>query len=152
MRNERMARALRLVILALSVASLAAPVASAGDRPFQGHASGAIVALPDPSADAPGVIQYTGQATHLGRFTRTEYFFLDETGRVFGWMVYTAADGDQLRLDFDGRFVSPTTAVGTYEFAGGTGRFRDASGTADFEAVLGDQGHVEVVFDGSIRY
>ena len=42
--------------------------------------------------------------------------------------------------------------MGAYEFAGGTGRFGDASGTADFEAVLGDQGHVEVVFDGSIRY
>jgi hypothetical protein len=52
----------------------------------------------------------------------------------------------------DGRFVSPTTAVGVYEFAGGTGRFRDASGTADFECALGDEGHVEVVFDGSIRY
>jgi hypothetical protein len=63
-----------------------------------------------------------------------------------------AAGGDQLRLDFDGQSVSPTTAAGTYEFAGGTGRFRDASETADFEAVLDDQGHVEVVFDGSIRY
>jgi hypothetical protein len=67
-------------------------------------------------------------------------------------MVFTAADGDQLRLVFEGQFPSPTTAVGTYEFTGGTGQFRDSSGTADFEAVLGDQGHVEVVFDGSIRY
>jgi hypothetical protein len=147
-----MTRPLRLVVLALSVASVAAPVAGAGDRPFKGHASGTILALPDPSADAPGIVEYTGQATHLGRFIRTEYFLLDESGGVFGWMVFTAADGDQLRLDFDGQFISPTTAVGTYEFACGTGRFRDASGTADFEAVLGDQGHVEVVFDGSIRY
>ena len=147
-----MTRPLRLVVLALSVASVAAPVAGAGDRPFKGHAAGTILALPDPSTGAPGVVEYSGQATHLGRFTRTEYFFLDETGRVFGWMVYTAADGDQLRLDFEGQFISPTTAVGTYEFAGGSGRFRDATGTADFEAVLGDQGHVEVVFDGSIRY
>ena len=108
--------------------------------------------MPDPSTGSPGVIEYTGQATHLGRFTRTEYFFLDEAGRVFGWMVYTAADGDQLWLDFDGQFISPTTAVGAYEFTGGTGRFVDATGTAYFEAVLGDQGHVEVTFDGSIRY
>ena len=146
-----MTRPLRLVILALSVASVAAPV-RAGDRPFKGHASGTIVALPDPSTGTPGVIEYTGQATHLGRSTRTEYFFLDEAGAVFGWMVFTAADGDQLRLDFDGQFLSPTTAVGTYEFTGGTGRFREASGTADFKADLGDLGHVEVVFDGSIRY
>jgi hypothetical protein len=147
-----MTRPLRLVVLALSVAFVAAPVAGAGDRPFKGHASGTILAMPDPSAGAPGVVEYIGQATHLGRFTRTEYFFLDETGCVFGWMVFTAANGDQLRLDFDGQFISPTTAVGTYEFTGGTGRFRDAAGTADFEAVLGDQGHVDVVFEGTIRY
>jgi hypothetical protein len=67
-------------------------------------------------------------------------------------MVFTAANGDELSLDFDGHFISPTTAVGTYEFTGGTGRFSEASGTADFEAVLGDQGHVDVVFAGSIHY
>jgi hypothetical protein len=32
------------------------------------------------------------------------------------------------------------------------GRFGDASGTVDFEAVLGDRGHVEFVFDGSTWY
>jgi hypothetical protein len=126
--------------------------ATAADRPFKGYASGTILAFPDPVAGTPGVVEYTGQATHLGRFARTEYFFLDETGRVFGYMVYTAANGDELTLDFDGQFVSPTTAVGTYEFTGGTGRFRDASGTADFSAVLGADGRVDVVFDGSVQY
>jgi hypothetical protein len=147
-----MTRSLRLVVLMFSVVSLAAPVAGAADRPFKGNASGTILAPPDPSTGAPGVVEYTGQATHLGRFTRTEYFFLDDTGGVFGWMVFTAANGDKLSLDFVGQFISPTTAVGTYHFTGGSGRFSDASGTAGFEAIVGDQGHVDVVFDGSIQY
>lgn len=148
-----MTRSLRLVVLALSIAYLATPASAApGDRPFKGNASGTILSFPDPGTGAPGVVEYTGQATHLGRFTRTEYFFLDGAGGVFGWMVYTAANGDHLYLDFDGQFISPTTAVGAYEFTGGTGRFSDAAGAASFQAILGDQGHVEVTFDGSIRY
>ena len=46
----------------------------------------------------------------------------------------------------------PTTAVGAYEFTGGTVRFPDAAGTASIEDVLGDLGRVEIDFDGAIRY
>jgi hypothetical protein len=67
-------------------------------------------------------------------------------------MVYNATDGDQLWLDFDGQFMLPTTAVGAYEFTGGTVRFPDAAGTASIEDVLGDLGRVELDFDGAIRY
>src|SRR3954468_12234650 len=99
-RNHRMPRTLRLIALSFAVASLAAPVATAADRPFKGHASGAIGSFPDPVAGTPGVIQSTGQATHLGRFTRTEYFFLDGAGGILGLMTMTAADGDRLDLEF----------------------------------------------------
>jgi hypothetical protein len=146
-----MTRPLHLVALALAFTSLAAPAATAADRPFKGHASGTILAFPDPDTGTPGVVEYTGQATHLGRFTRTEYFFFDGLGGIFGTMVFTAADGDQLFVDFDGQFTPPT-AEGTYEFKGGTGRFLNAAGTADFQAVLGPPGHVEVDFAGSIQY
>src|SRR3954469_17215794 len=98
-RNHRMTRPLRLIALSLAVASLAAPVASAADRPFKGHASGTIESFPDPVAGTPGVIEYTGQATHLGKFTRTEYFFFDGTGGIFGMMTMTAANGDRLELE-----------------------------------------------------
>jgi hypothetical protein len=67
-------------------------------------------------------------------------------------MVYNATDGDQLWLDFGGHFMLPTTAVGAYEFTGGTVRFPDAAGTASIENVLGDLGRVEIDFDGAIRY
>jgi len=147
-----MTRPVHLVALALAFTSLAAPAATAADRPFKGHASGVIQAFPDPIAGTPGVVQYTGQATHLGRFTRTEYFNFDGFGGIFGTMFFTAANGDQLYVDFDGQFTSLSTAEGTYEFNGGTGRFHDAAGTADFRAVLGPEGRVEVDFAGSIRY
>lgn len=136
-----MTRPLRLIALSLAVASLAASAATAGDRHLNGHASG-----------TPGFIQYTGQATHLGPFARTEYFFLDGADCISGTMVLTVDNGDLLYVDFDGQFISSTTAVGTYESAGGTGRFADAEGTATFVAVLGDLGRVEVDFGGTIRY
>ena len=145
-----MTRLLRLAALALAVAGFAAQAATAADRPFKGSASGAIVAL-DPNTHA-GIAWYTGQATHLGRFTRTEYFQLDGAGGISGTMAFTAANGDELYLDFTGQFLSPTTVLGAYQFAGGTGRFRDAAGAADFTAVLGAEGRVEVIFDGTIRY
>jgi hypothetical protein len=145
-----MCQFLRLVGLALVATCLAAPTATAADRPFHGTASGSIVAL-DPATGA-GIAQYTGQATHLGRFSRVEHFQLDGLGGITGTMVFTAANGDELHSDFEGHFVSPTTVVGTYEFTGGTGRFHDAAGTAEFTATLGDQGHVGVVFSGSIQY
>ncbi len=151
-RSLSLGLALVLATCAAALPLSAAARAATADRPFKGHASGAIVSFPDPMLGTPGVAKYTGQATHLGRFTRTEYFFLGAHNEVFGSMVYTAANGDHLYLDFDGLFISPTTAQGTYEFTGGTGRFRNATGTATFEAVLGAGGHVEATFDGSIQY
>jgi hypothetical protein len=67
-------------------------------------------------------------------------------------MVFTAANGDELRLDFEGAFTSPTTAEGTYTLTGGTGRFRGATGGATFEAFTPDGVHVAATFEGTIRY
>lgn len=119
-------------------------------RPFRGTAVGGITGVVPPNEI---VVESTGTATHLGRFTREEHLFLDPDGISFtGTIVFTAASGDELWLTLDGQFTSPTTAIGSYEITGGTGRFRDAAGAASFVAVLGDGGRVEVVFDGSIRY
>ena len=43
-------------------------------------------------------------------------------------------------------------AVGTYTFAGGSGRFSDATGSAAFTASTPDFVHVSVTFDGTIDY
>jgi hypothetical protein len=118
-------------------------------RPFKGVATGTVTGV-DPSGAV--VIAATGNATHLGDFTRTEYVFFGPDGTISGTVVFTAANGDQLWADFSGGFTSQTTLSGTYTFTGGTGRFSDATGTANFDATTLDGIHVAVSFDGSISY
>jgi len=98
------------------------------------------------------IIESTGTATHLGRFTREERLFLNPDGSFSGTIVFTAANGAELWADFEGAFTSPTTAEGTCTFTGGTGRIQDATGSATFEASTPDGVHVEVTFEGTIRY
>ena len=117
--------------------------------PFRGSAAGMVVGLVPPNEL---VIEYTGTATHLGQFTREEHLFLNPDGSFTGTMVFTAANGDELWLDFQGAFTSPTTAEGTYTFTGGTGRFEGATGEATFDAFTPDGVHVEATFEGTIRY
>lgn len=114
------------------------PAVAGDDRPFRGTATGQVT---DVGASGELIITYTGTATHLGKFTREERLFLNADGTFTGTMVFTAANGDQLWVEFAGGFVSPTTAVGSYTFVGGTGRFWDATGTAGFEAVTPDGLH-----------
>jgi ELWxxDGT repeat protein len=126
-----------------------APAVGGHLRPFKGVAAGTVAGI-DPSGAI--VIASTGNATHLGDFTRTEYVFFGPGGAISGTAVFTAANGDQLWADFSGAFTSPTTLEGTYTFTGGTGRFSDATGTANFEAITLDGIHVAVSFEGSISY
>jgi hypothetical protein len=96
----------------------------------------------------------TGQATHLGRFTRTETLIVNlSEGTFTGTVEFTAANGDQLKADVAGHFTSPTgdRAEGTYVFTGGTGRFQNASGEAAFE-VAPDGMEFDVTFNGTIQY
>jgi hypothetical protein len=118
-------------------------------RPFRGTATGQVTGI---GGSGELIITYTGQATHLGNFTREERLFLNPDGTFTGTMVFTAANGDELWVEFAGAFVSPTTAEGSYTFVGGTGRFRDATGSADFQAVTPDGVHVTAEFEGSISY
>jgi hypothetical protein len=135
------------VVLCWPAQSLAAQGGTA--RPFKGHAEGRVVAQIPPNQL---VVNYTGRASHLGKFTRTENLFLNPDGTFTGTIVFTAANGDQLRLNLSGRFVSPTEAVGTYDFTGGTGRFSDATGHATFRATTPDGIIVEATFEGTISY
>ncbi|MCZ7640558.1 MAG: hypothetical protein M5U12_33570 [Verrucomicrobia bacterium] len=62
-----------------------------------------------------------GEGTHLGRMTTyTSSDLLDAQGRMHG--AATAANGDKLF------WVIPGTSGWHLEFAGGTGRFQNASG------------------------
>ena len=118
-------------------------------RPFRGSAEGMIIEVIPPNEL---VAEYTGTATHLGRFTREEHLFLNPDGSFTGTIVFTAANGDELWVDVEGAFTSQTTAEGTYTFTGGTGLFQDATGEAAFEAYTPDGVHVAATFEGTIRY
>lgn len=144
----------KTITLLLAAVALAFPVHStwAKDQvPFQGSAEGAVVGLaPDPGGVVL-TVEAQGNATHLGRFTRDEtILFNPGTGVFTGQIIFTAANGDQLFGDVDGAFISPTDATGTYTFFGGTGRFRNASGAADFYLISPDGVNFTVEFDGSL--
>lgn len=119
-------------------------------RPFKGSGVGIVVDQIPPNGL---VLEWVGTATHLGAFTRTEYVFFNADGVSFqGNMIFEAANGDLLYLDFSGAFETPTDAFGTYTFSGGTGRFEDASGEADFHAYTDDLINATVTFEGTINY
>ncbi|MFN0130601.1 MAG: hypothetical protein ACKV19_28400, partial [Verrucomicrobiales bacterium] len=61
-----------------------------------------------------------------------------------------AANGDQLFCSFEGGFISPTTAAGTYILCDGTGRFENATGGADFILSAPDGIHFTVEFEGTL--
>jgi len=150
-KTSLLARCAALLLAAVTLVS-ALPSAWAADQvPFKGTAEGAIVsAVPGPAGVAITVLA-TGTATQLGQFSREEAVLLDPaTGTITGHIVFTAANGNQLRCLFAGGFTSPTTAAGTYTFAGGTGRFENATGAAAFTASTQDGVHFSVEFEGTL--
>jgi hypothetical protein len=144
-------RYLTFLLAALTVAFAPHWASAAGELPFKGSAAGAVVnASPGPAGVLLTVLA-DGQATHLGQFSREESLLLDpSTGTVAGTIVFTAANGDQLTGVVAGQFTSPTTAAGTYTFTGGTGRFENVVGVADFALSTPDGIQFTVAFDGSL--
>ena len=141
----------KTLTLLLSAVTLAL-AAWAGDQvPFQGRAEGAIASVsPDP-AGVVLTVRAHGNATLLGQFSREEVvLFNPVTGTLTGNVVFTAANGAQLFGTVAGGFTSATTVTGTYTFTGGTGRFANASGRADFVLSTTDGIHFSVEFEGPI--
>jgi len=138
-----------LAAVTLSVAAL--PAQAGSQVPFQGSASGAIVsASPDP-AGVVLTVQAVGRASILGEFSREEVVLFNPlAGTLTGAIVFTADNGDQLVGLVAGGFTSPTSAAGTYTFTGGTGRFVNASGQADFVLSTSDGIHFTVEFAGTL--
>ena len=127
---------LPLVALALLVA-LGRP-ALAEESPFQLQ-RGQIYPSRDTTSDTLASVQVFGEITHLGRTRGGGLVVLDYHGDAFdaiGTIVFTAANGDRLYATFVGSgildFYGNIGALeGTLTFVGGTGRFADASGSAD---------------------
>lgn len=123
-----------------------------GRTPFRGRAEGAITSVTPVALGVSIQVESQGEATRLGSFTRTEVLLLDPTTNTFaGLIAFTSANGDLLTGLVSGGFVSPTSATGTYQFTGGTGRFAGASGWASFSLTSDDGVHFTVEFKGSIE-
>ena len=122
--------------------------------PFRGHVQEVIIDV----VPVPEGLRVTatgeGQATYLGRFTRLSHVVVHpEDGSAEGTIVFTAANGDQLLMDVVGLPTTTASISGTYTFTGGTGRFRNASGGAEFVGLIAPDGiHITVAFEGTIQY
>ena len=142
---------LTLLLAAITLTVAAHPVRAGSQVPFRGSAEGAIVdASPDPAGVVLTVLA-DGCATHLGEFSREEVLLFNPlAGTLTGTIAFTADNGDQLFGRVEGGFISPTTATGTYTFTGGTGRFANASGRADFVVSTLDGINFSVEFEGTL--
>ena len=138
-------------LLAMVVLSMIGQAAALKEVPMRGSGSGVITgATPGPTGVAITAVG-DGEATHLGKFTREESILLNPVNFTFtGTIVFTSADGSELYCDFVGGFTGPTTAVGTYTFTGGTGRFEGASGEAYFSIEQSDPANFTFEFVGEI--
>ena len=118
-------------LMAVGLVGLTIFTALAKTRPFHLVEQGRLSFGTDGTVTAEG----TGTATHLGSITIHRTFTLKQIPgetdlQVDGQATLTAANGDLLESSIKGT-LNPTTgrAVLTYEWKGGTGRFRDATGT-----------------------
>ena len=119
--------------------------------PMRGSGAGQITGVtPGPNGVEITAVGH-GNATQLGRFSRSETILLNpSTGTFTGTITFVAANRDELYCTFEGAFTSQTTASGVYTFTGGTGRFKNASGQADFNISQSDQVNFTFNFRGLI--
>ena len=150
-KNNATSKILTLLLAAVTLTVAAYPARGDAQVPFRGRAEGAIASVsPDPAGFVFTVLA-NGNATHLGQFSRREVVLFNPlTGTLTGNIVFTAANGDWLVGTVAGGFISPTTAKGAYTFTGGTGRFANASGRADFVVSSPDGIHLSVEFAGTV--
>ena len=141
---------LALAVLALLALGRSAP---AEERPFQlqrGHINPSVV------EDTFASVDVFGEITHLGRTQGGGLVVLSPTGTytfdVIGTIVFIAANGDRLYATFVGSgflddFLRIAGLEGTLTFVGGTGRFADASGSADLMFLSGVGSSIEGTID-----
>ena len=118
---------------------------------FQGAATGQITGQTPVRSGVKLEISAAGSATRIGDFTRVEVLTLNpETGNFFGNVTFTSSAGDTLTGIVSGVFVAAGTATGTYEWTAGSGRFRNATGTARFVVTSTDGIHFTAQFKGLV--
>ena len=138
-------------VLALAIAAFVLPdSASANPVPHLARGSAQFV--------GPNDFVGNGNATHLGQYTEVGHVDFAPTGdpvvlAVDGWAHYTAANGDQLYALLDGTLNAATGQIAvTVTYAGGTGRFVAATGSANLAGQLLGGGAATVAVAGNIDY
>jgi hypothetical protein len=132
----------------------------------------AILALPDRASaeerrhssrgtahfDSPTGFVGKGLATHLGNYTESAFAIFsptDEPGilRIDALAIYTAANRDQLYAIVTGELNGATGAItATVTYVGGTGRFKQAVGSATLSGQMLPGGTISVTVEGTIDY
>lgn len=138
---NRLLQGAMLLLLTLAVSMGGAPpVAASSETPFRASFDIPMSLTPDPGCGGFRVSGTgTGRATHMGRATITVdecVDFVREPGRVhvYGSLVLTAANGDELHVSVDKVGDPPgpdgdAHVAGPFVVTGGTGRFAGASGS-----------------------
>lgn len=131
--------------------------ALAVERPFNLTGAGRI----EFSTDGSGELTASGTATHLGKWNQSGQLNFtpnpDNPSVILanGESTFTAADGDTLEALIDNGELDTATgiATGMFVFKGGTGRFDEATGSADFTVTQDlDSGEFEVTANGTIDF
>jgi hypothetical protein len=145
-----------------SIASSEAKVTGAGvfskdqEVPFKGRLEGTATITPGTPPFLSVLIEGTGNATHLGRFTLEIPHVVNAMNRTStGTYEFTAANGDTLTAGFTGQatLTAPgvLSVVETATITGGTGRFADATGSFTVERVFNQvTGLTTGSFEGTI--
>lgn len=136
------------------------------DRPFKGRSSFTSVFRTFDGTTVSERWEGSGHFTHLGNTTIVIHQFVT-AGQLSGTIELTAANGDQLIMDYTGGLTSldPVTLEFTsatdFNVIDGTGRFTDADGSGsgtgsgtfpNFPPGPNDAVTVHVVFEGTISY
>ena len=147
----------------------AAAKQSKPDLPFSGVVTGEVAFDSNPRGCAAGFTAITsakGPASHLGLSSWYSEHCLENGSDIAGGvLVLTAANGDEVHATYTGKAGGfppetggPIAVTGNIVFAGGTGRFKNASGTAELSATIVFEGMLDPSWagrwewKGTIRY
>ena len=132
---------------------------SAVERPFALSGTGVATLIVNESGIPIGAIPTgSGTATHLGQWTVTGNvnYTPDANGVLHssGTATITAANGDKVQIEIEG-ILDPVAGMdqGIFHIVGGTGRFENASGDANFVVQLNPlTGGFDLTVVGKINY
>jgi len=136
---KRYSYAAGLALGLLTLLALAGPAAARENLPLRGSYEGTVAVIPSTPPFIDALLEGTGHATHLGRFTVVEPHRVNlETATGVSTYTFVAANGDTLTASGTAS-ATPTDVpnvllvVENATITGGTGRFAGATGEFTIE-------------------